>query len=85
MNSYAVQCEGCQQRWRHAGAGRHPTKPPGRTVMAPWHCRTHLSAQKTPTVWVQVADFPLTGSGKVQKFAIRESFLAGIYGTVLDG
>lgn len=47
------------------------------------HCRSHLSAQKTPSVWVQVPDFPLTGSGKVQKFAIREKFLAGNYGEVL--
>ncbi|MFK7836613.1 MAG: hypothetical protein AB8B60_10365 [Sulfitobacter sp.] len=48
------------------------------------HCRTHLSAQKTPSVWVHVPDFPLTGSGKVQKFAIREMFLAGSYGEVLQ-
>ncbi len=48
------------------------------------HCRAHLSAQKTPSVWVRVPDFPLTGSGKVQKFAIREKFLAGNYGEVLQ-
>jgi len=47
------------------------------------HCRAHLSAQKTPSVWVQVSEFPLTGSGKVQKFAIREQYLAGGYGEVL--
>ena len=47
------------------------------------HCREHLSTQKTPSVWVQVPKFPLTGSGKVQKFAIREQFLAGNYGEVL--
>jgi fatty-acyl-CoA synthase len=32
-----------------------------------------------------VPDFPLTGSGKVQKFAIREKFLSGSYGEVLQG
>ena len=48
------------------------------------HCRAHLSAQKTPSVWVRVPDLPLTGSGKVQKFAIREKFLAGGYGEVLQ-
>ncbi len=48
------------------------------------HCRAHLSAQKTPSVWVHVPDFPLTGSGKVQKFAIREKFLAGNYGELLQ-
>jgi fatty-acyl-CoA synthase len=47
------------------------------------HCRTNLSPQKTPTVWVQVEDFPLTGSGKIQKFALRDLYLAGGYGTVL--
>lgn len=43
------------------------------------HCRAHLSPQKTPTVWCQVADFPLTGSGKIQKFMLRDRFLAGDY------
>jgi len=47
------------------------------------HCRAHLSAQKTPSIWIRVEAFPLTGSGKVQKFAIREQFLAGGYGEVL--
>ena len=46
--------------------------------------RGHMSPQKTPTVGVQVAEFPLTGSGKVQKFAIRDRFLAGGYGEVLQ-
>jgi len=48
------------------------------------HCKAHLSAQKTPSVWVHVPNFPLTGSGKVQKFAIRDKFLAGNYGEVLQ-
>ena len=48
------------------------------------YCQNHLSAQKTPTTWVQVPEFPLTGSGKVQKFAIRDKFLAGGYGEALD-
>ena len=48
------------------------------------HCREHLSAQKTPGVWVQVDDFPKTGSGKIQKFAIRDNFITGEYGTVLE-
>ena len=47
------------------------------------HCRAHLSPQKTPSTWVHVPDFPLTGSGKVQKFAIREKYLKGKYGKVL--
>jgi fatty-acyl-CoA synthase len=48
------------------------------------HCRAIMSPQKTPSVWVHLSDFPLTGSGKVQKFAIREKFLAGNYGRVLQ-
>ena len=41
------------------------------------HCRTHLSPQKTPTVWCRVSEFPLTGSRKIQKFRLREQYLAG--------
>ncbi len=40
------------------------------------HCRSMLSPQKTPTVWRRVESFPLTGSGKVRKYVIREQFLA---------
>ena len=43
------------------------------------HCRAHMSPQKTPTVWCQVAAFPLTGSGKIRKFALRDGFAAGEY------
>lgn len=48
------------------------------------HCRRYLSAQKTPATWVRVRDFPLTGSGKIQKFVIRDMFLAGDYGEILS-
>ena len=43
------------------------------------HCREHLSLQKTPVVWCRVNAFPLTGSGKIQKFALHDGFLAGDY------
>lgn len=43
------------------------------------HCREHISPQKTPTVWCQVLEFPLTGSGKIQKFTLRKRLLAGDY------
>jgi len=39
------------------------------------HCRELLSPQKTPSIWEQVSEFPLTGSGKIQKFAIRDNYL----------
>jgi len=49
------------------------------------HTRKLLSAQKTPVVWCQVVEFPLTGSGKIQKFVIRERFVAGEYQAVGGG
>ncbi len=42
-------------------------------------CRERLSPQKTPAQWVPMADFPLTGSGKVQKFVLRDRFVEGQY------
>lgn len=36
------------------------------------HCRERMAAQKTPTHWVAVDAWPMTGSGKIQKFALRE-------------
>ena len=47
------------------------------------HCRARMAPQKTPTVWVSVAAFPLTGSGKIQKFKLAQDFVAGEY-TALD-
>ncbi len=41
------------------------------------HCREHLAPHKTPAVWFSVEAFPLTGSGKIQKFALRDGYLAG--------
>lgn len=41
--------------------------------------RAHISPQKTPVIWCAVADFPLTGSDKIQKFALRDNYLAGAY------
>lgn len=39
--------------------------------------RSRLSPQKTPSVWFAVDEFPLTGSGKIQKFALREAWQSG--------
>ncbi len=41
--------------------------------------RERLSPQKTPTYWVWVNDWPMTGSGKIQKFALSEAFVRGDY------
>lgn len=43
------------------------------------HCRERISSQKTPAYWVAVAEWPLTGSGKIQKFVLRDQFLAGVW------
>lgn len=39
--------------------------------------RERLSPQKTPAYWIWVSEWPLTGSGKIQKFKLREQFLRG--------
>ncbi|ABC62181.1 class I adenylate-forming enzyme family protein [Erythrobacter litoralis] len=39
--------------------------------------RERLSPQKTPAHWIWVTEFPLTGSGKIQKFALAEAFEKG--------
>ncbi|TNE40043.1 MAG: AMP-dependent synthetase [Alphaproteobacteria bacterium] len=41
------------------------------------YLRQHLSPQKTPKHWFEVADFPLTGSGKIQKFVLRDQWVEG--------
>ena len=43
------------------------------------YVREHLSPQKTPRSWYHVGEFPLTGSGKIQKFAIVEAWEKGLY------
>ncbi len=40
------------------------------------YCREHLAPHKTPRYWTVLDEFPLTPSGKVQKFLLRERFLA---------
>jgi len=39
--------------------------------------RERLSPQKTPAYWIWVDEWPLTGSGKIQKFVLREQFERG--------
>jgi fatty-acyl-CoA synthase len=41
------------------------------------YCRQHLAPHKMPRRWVFVDAFPLTGSGKVQKFVLRERLVSG--------
>jgi acyl-CoA synthetase (AMP-forming)/AMP-acid ligase II len=39
------------------------------------YCREHLAPHKTPRYWTVLEQFPLTPSGKIQKFMLRERFL----------
>lgn len=41
--------------------------------------RRRLSPQKTPAYWIFVEEWPLTGSGKIQKFKLAEAFQRGAY------
>ena len=41
------------------------------------YCRARLAAHKTPRHWVFTDAFPLTASGKVQKFVLRDQFVSG--------
>ncbi len=38
------------------------------------HCREHLAPYKTPLHWLFIDEFPMTPSGKIQKFKLREEF-----------
>lgn len=44
--------------------------------------RERLSPQKTPVYWIFVDEWPLTGSGKIQKFKLAEAFARGEYGVL---
>jgi fatty-acyl-CoA synthase len=41
--------------------------------------RERLSPQKTPAHWIWVDQWPLTGSGKIQKFKLADGFERGDY------
>jgi len=41
------------------------------------HLREHLAPHKTPKHWFLVDEWPLTGSGKIQKFVLRDQWVDG--------
>ncbi len=59
-------------------------RPAGDDVPTVDELRSHaaevLARHKIPTQWFVTAGFPLTGSGKVQKFVLREQLQAGSLG-----
>jgi fatty-acyl-CoA synthase len=48
------------------------------------HVRGELAPFKAPRIWVFVEDFPMTPSGKVQKFVLRDRLVAGELRPVQD-
>ena len=57
-------------------------RPKPRAEELKGHIRDILAPQKAPCTWYRVEALPLTGSGKVQKFALREAALAGELATL---
>jgi fatty-acyl-CoA synthase len=43
------------------------------------YLREHLSPQKTPRYWYAIEAYPLTGSGKIQKFVLRKQWEEGAF------
>jgi fatty-acyl-CoA synthase len=41
------------------------------------YLREHLAPHKTPRQWFLIDEFPFTGSGKIQKYKLREQWIAG--------
>lgn len=56
---------------------RGPERPSPAALKA--FIRDRLSPQKTPAFWIWVDGWPMTGSGKIQKFALRDAFVRGDY------
>jgi fatty-acyl-CoA synthase len=53
------------------------TKTPIDEAVLAEFCREHLASYKVPRIWRFVEQFPQTASGKIQKFVLREQYLAG--------
>ncbi|MGB6243403.1 MULTISPECIES: AMP-binding protein [Gordonia] len=55
-------------------------RPTGETpdafALKQW-CRERISAHKVPTLWFFTDEFPMTPTGKVQKFKVRDDIVAG--------
>ena len=53
------------------------TKPEARLSAEEFEafCRERLASYKVPRIWRFVDQFPQTASGKIQKFALRETYL----------
>ena len=76
------RCRGRHSR-RSSGASKWPRSYGSRKDAAATpaelsaYVRERMAHYKVPKTWVFVEAFPLTGSGKVQKFVLREQFVKG--------
>ena len=65
------------ERWGEVVAA-YVRVPPGQPQPTPEelraHCREHLAPYKTPQHWIFIDEFPMTPSGKIQKFRLQEEF-----------
>jgi len=43
------------------------------------YLREHLAPHKTPKHWFLVDEWPLTGSGKIQKYVLRDQWVDGLW------
>jgi fatty-acyl-CoA synthase len=53
------------------------TRAPADEAALTAFCRERLASYKVPRVWRFVEQLPMTASGKIQKFVLREHYLAG--------
>jgi acyl-CoA synthetase (AMP-forming)/AMP-acid ligase II len=53
-----------------------PASPPAPQELHAY-CREHLASYKTPADWYFVSEYPMTASGKIQKFVLRDDIFAG--------
>ena len=66
------------EKWREfIGASIH-NKSPLRKLDLHSHYRANISPQTTPSVWIQVEHFTLTGLEKIQRFKLKEYYQAGL-------
>ena len=53
-----------------------PAAPPCADELHVW-CRERLASHKTPSAWYFVDSYPMTASGKIQKFKLKEWVMGG--------
>jgi fatty-acyl-CoA synthase len=74
------------ERWGEQVAAfvRPATDPPPDGPDLDAFCRHRIAGFKVPRYWQLIDAFPMTASGKIQKFALREQFTAGTPPTSTD-